>query len=107
MGVYSVQSIVLTGLEPSFASAADEDSFVNDGRTFLVVKNGSGSSIDVTVNSVVLCNYGFDHDLTIAVPAGEERWIGSFPVGRFNSSEGKVVVGYSSITTVTAAAVKI
>ncbi|MCK4521994.1 MAG: hypothetical protein KAU20_05455 [Nanoarchaeota archaeon] len=107
MADYTVQAIALTGLEPALVAVALSDAFINDGRTFLVVSNGSGGSIDVTIDCIVPCNYGHDHDIVVAVPAGEDRWIGEFSTGRFNSSEGKVTVGYSAITTVTAGAVRI
>lgn len=107
MSEYSVQAISLSGLKPTTEAVSSEDTFLNDGRTFLVVSNGDTGSVTVTINSVVPCNYGFDHDIEVVVPAGEDRWIGEFPVGRFNNSEGKVTVGYDSTTNITAGAVRI
>ena len=101
----TVQEIVQTGLNPTFEAAnSDGDYFSNDGKTFLVVKNGGASPVTVTIDSKIKCNQGFDHDLTVDVPAREERWIGSFEVGRFT---GSVEATYSAVTSVTVGAFKV
>ncbi|MBC7193861.1 hypothetical protein [Marinobacter sp.] len=106
MALLNVQKASLTGLAPTFvAASAGGDSFVNDGKTVLHVKNGGASEITVTVNSQQPCNYGFDHDVTVAVPAGGERIIGPFRQDRFNNSDGQVMVSYSAVTSVTVAAI--
>lgn len=109
MADLSVQTITTNGLSPTFSSAdAAGDEFVNDGRTFLHVKNGGASSIDVTIDSKQQCSFGFDHDITVSVPAGGERLIGPFPTSRFNDSQtGKASVSYSDVTSVTVAAIKV
>jgi len=105
MATLNVQAITLAGITPSYAGAGTSgDEFANrDGRAFLHVKNGGGSQITVTVNSQVPCNYGHDHDITVQVPAGGEKLIGPFSPGRFNDTNGKVQVTYSSTTDVTVA----
>lgn len=108
MADLTVQQLALAGVTPTFgAAAAGGDTFTNSGRTFLVVKNGGASSVDVTANSVTPCNQGFDHDQAIAVAAGAEKWIGPFPKTRFNDATGKVGVTYSGVTSVTVAAVEL
>lgn len=108
MAVLTVQKISHSGLSPSF-SAADVagDEFVNGGRTILYVKNGGASQITVTVDSAKPCNYGFDHDLTVNVPAGDERVIGPFAPDRFNNSSARVAVSYTDVTSVTVAALEV
>lgn len=103
---YTVQSMTMDGVSPTYDAVTASDTFLNDGRTFLVVKNGGGSAIDVTISDVVPCNYGFTHDLVVSVAAGAEEWIGVLPVGRFNDN-GYATVTYSDITSVTAAAIKV
>lgn len=99
MAALTVQKIVLGGLNPApVAAAGGGDTFVNDGRTYLYVKNGGGGSINVTVDTTTNCNYGFDHDAVVAVPAGGERLIGPFAPSRFGST---CAVSYSGVTTVT------
>ena len=101
----TVQEIVQTGLNPTFEAAnSDGNFFSNNGKTFLVVKNGGASPVTVTVDSKIKCDQGFDHDLPVDVPASEERWIGPFEVGRFT---GSVEATYSAVTDVTVAAFKI
>lgn len=106
MALLNVQKASLTGLAPSFSAASvGGDTFVNDGKTVLHVKNGGASEITVMVNSQQPCNYGFDHDLQVAVPASGERIIGPFRQDRFNDANGQVVVTYSDTTSVTVAAI--
>lgn len=103
----NVQDVNMNGESITMAAPTASDSFLNDGRTILVVDNGGTSSIDVTIDSVVPCNYGYDHDITITIGAGDTEYIGVLPTGRFNASDGTVGVTFSSITSVTAAAFKI
>lgn len=79
------------------------DTFPNDGRTRFHVKNGGGAAITATVDAKTACNFGFDHDAAVNVPAGAERVIGPFRTDRFGST---VSVAYSSVATVTVAAVR-
>lgn len=108
MATLTVQNIALTtSLSPTF-DAADVagDEFTNNGRTFIYIKNGGASPITATVDSLVNCNQGFDHDIAITVPAGGEVLQGPFNPSRFNDgSTGRVSVTYSDITSVTVAAI--
>lgn len=108
MALLTVQNISLTGLTPTF-TAADSlgDEFPNDGNAFLVVKNDGASDITVTIDSQKPCSYGYDHDITVTVPAGGEKWIGPFPQSRFNDTSGRVQVSYSDVTSVTVAVVEV
>jgi hypothetical protein len=102
MAVLAVQDTVLTGGILTLAAAAGGgDSFVNDGRTTLVVNNGSGSSINVTITSPTPCSHGGLHDLVVAVGAGVQKGIGPFSVERFGAS---VAIAYSLATSITVAA---
>lgn len=108
MAELTVQIIARTGLEPTFAAAAaGGDTFVNDGRTFLWVKNADVDAMNVTINSLDNCDQGFDHDPAVEVTNAEERLIGPFPTGRFNDSSGQVSVTYDDETSVTVAVVKL
>lgn len=108
MAVLAVQKVSKTGLAPAFAAAAaGGDEFSNGGRTYLHVKNGSAASVDVTADSKKQCDQGYDHDVVVAVPAGQERLIGPFDPTRFNNSSGRVNVSYSAVASVTVAAVEV
>lgn len=104
MAVLAVQAAQLAGLAVAFAAAdAAGDSFENDGRTVVRVKNASAAPVNVTVDSKTPCSHGFDHDQVVAVPAGAERDIGPLPRERFGSP---ATVAYSAAAGVTVAAVK-
>lgn len=108
MAVLSVQQLTSAGVTPTFgAAAAGGDKFANNGRTFLVVKNGGGSEVTVTLDSKKNCDQGFDHNIQVAVAAGAEKWIGSLEPNRFNNSSGEVEASYSAVTSVTVAAVQV
>ncbi len=103
MAQLTVQKISLSGTDPSFAAAsAGGDTFANDGNTVLRVKNGGTAAISVTVDAITPCNFGFDHDASVSVPAGGAREIGPFPQNRFGVT---AAVSYSGVTSVTVAAV--
>lgn len=108
MAVLTTQTIVPTGLAPTYSAAAAGGDKVTPGNdTFIHVKNGGGSSITVTIDSVVPSNYGTDVDLVVSVPNGGERMIGPIPAPRFQSlTDGLANVTYSGVTTVTIAALK-
>lgn len=106
MTTLTVQNIARTGLAPAYAAVAAADEFPNEGATYLHVKNGSGSSINVTVTSKASAPVGTAQaNVVVAVPAAGERIIGPFPPAAFNNTNGRVEVAYSAIATVTAAAI--
>jgi hypothetical protein len=86
-------------------AAAGGDTFANDGATSLYVKNGGASVCNVTIASPVKCSHGSNHDVIVAVAAGQTIQIGPFPQNRFNNDTGLITVTYSQVTTVTVAAV--
>lgn len=110
MAELTVQDIVQAGLSPTLvAAAAGGDTFDNDGRTFFHIDNGGGASITVTFAQQAACSIGVvgDHDIAVAVLAGEERMIGPFEKHIFDDSDEEVEVTYSGVTTVTVGAIKL
>lgn len=110
MATLTVQTISLTGLEPTYAAAAaGGDEFPNDGRTFLHVKNTNAATRTVTINSRSNCDQGFDHDPAVVIDATTgDTMIGPFDTARFNDpATGRVSVTYSAVTGVTVAAIKL
>jgi hypothetical protein len=85
------------------------DEFPNDGKCYLHVKNGGGSSINVTINDPNSASppsaTAFNADVVVAVANGAEKIIGPFPPHRFNAEDGNVDVAYSATTSVTAAVI--
>jgi hypothetical protein len=105
MAALVVASIALSGLTPAYvAAAAGGDTFANDGDTYLHVKNAGAGACNVAVDSVALCSQGFDHNVAVAVPAGQERIIGPFAPARFGAI---CAVTYDQVVTVTVQAVRL
>lgn len=113
MATLTVQSVTESGLDGSYSAAAGAgDTFVNDttGRTFLHVKNGDASSHTVTVTPVITSRSieGFGtltkSGVSVAIPAGEDRFIGPFPYTAYGADPD---ITYSAVTSVTVAAIKV
>lgn len=67
MALLTVSQISLAGIvapTPAAASAGG-DTFVNNGQTFLVCNNASAAAITVTIDSLVNCDEGFDHNVVV------------------------------------------
>lgn len=109
MATLSPQSVVSTGLNPSYAAATGGgDAIPADGRTFLHVKNGDSSSHTVTIASVAVARAGLAvANLAVAVPAGAERMIAIDPTGYADPTTGLAAITYSAVTSVTVAAVRV
>lgn len=92
------------------AAAGGGDTFVNTGQEILVVKNGGGAGITVTITTPATVDGLAVADLTATIAAGETRSIGPFPPSIYNDTGvngGNVSVGYSSVTSVTVAVLKV
>lgn len=97
---YSVP--VLAGTAPTFATPSASDT-VQVGST-LIVKNGSGASITVTLTTPGTLPTGDAYpDKAYTVTAGAEAWI---PVlSDYRNSAGVAAVTFSAVTSVTAASI--
>lgn len=105
MAVIAIQTIDLDGEGADYAAAVGPDTFTNDGRTFLHVKNTNGATRTVTIDSTKLCDQGFDHDQAVVIPATTgDVMIGPFPTARFGTT---VTVTYSAVTNLSVAAFKL
>ncbi len=109
MALLTVQTVTKDGITATYAAAAAAgDTFANNGKTFIIVKNANVSTArTVTIDSLTSCNYGHDHNIAVSVPASSEKWIGPFETTRFNSAAGIVTATYSSEADLTVAAVSI
>lgn len=112
MALLTTQNVNRAGVTLSFASATGGgDTMVPDERAFLYVKNGDASGITVTITVPSTKTpwpdlpYG---NLVVSVGATSEKCIGPLPAAVFaNASTGYVDIGYSAVTSVTVAAIKI
>jgi len=103
MAALTTQSIVRTGITPTYAAVAASDTFAPGDRTFIHVKNGGGS-VDSCVISVLAGDPpGLTiSDVTVSVTNAQERIIGPFPPQFFaDPSSGQATVTHSFTTSVT------
>lgn len=109
MATLTVQETSLTGITPTWASAAEAgDEFLNTGDTYVEFKNTSAGEITVTIQTPAKIE-GIDiAEITVAVAAttGVKR-IGSFDPAIFNASTGRVVMTYSAHADLTVGAFKL
>lgn len=102
MATLSVEQVSITGLNAT-ANAADVggDDFLNNGNIILRIANGGGGSVTATIPTPAKVRGVDIDDPQVAIPAGEERYIGPFPPALFNDSTGKASITYSGVTSVT------
>lgn len=113
MATLSVQSVVEAGLNATYSSAAaggDTFANTNDNRIIIHVKNGDASSKTVTIAPEVASRSvsGFGTmtkaTISVAIPAGEDRFIGPFPFTAFGVNPD---IQYSAETSVTLAVLRV
>jgi hypothetical protein len=110
--VLSVQTVSRAGVDLTAQAVAPDSvagcKWLNSGAETLVVNNGSGGSLTVTLH------YGpgavFDgstvSNKTVSVPSGDIMEIGPFPQGIFNDVNGYATATFSTVTSVTVVARK-
>ena len=108
----ATQDIPFEGNAALTFNAADQANgmkFVADGRTALIVKNGSGATRTVTLTDVADTKgrRAPSSKTSISVAAGAERWIGPLPSEGWTqptgNDQGTVLVDIDSATSVTIA----
>ncbi|MET8982139.1 hypothetical protein ABZX85_41805 [Streptomyces sp. NPDC004539] len=109
MATLTTQVVALAGLNPAYVSAAAGGDKCSVGdRNFLHVKNGSASSVTVTLTATASVRGQAVSNLTIAVPASGERMIGPLQPDLLQSpADGLCAVGYSASASVTVASLRI
>jgi hypothetical protein len=104
MATLTPQQPTPAGFIPTFTPASNGgDNWLNTGKEYIVVHNGSGVSVAATILSHRLCDQGFQHDITKSIAAGAEAWLGPFDSARFADSSGYVAVSITPTTSVTVA----
>lgn len=102
------QTVTSTGLAPAYEPAnVAGNSFRMQASRVLHVKNGSGSSVTVTIPTPASVDQLVDGlavpDRTIAVAAGTDRLIGLSTIAAYKQPGGVANVDYSAVTSVTVA----
>ena len=89
-------------------AAGGGDVFPNDGKTVLVIENGSGGDITVTVgggtNPANGKAYAAEDHIVVA---GDSCIAGPFNPGDYNNSSGQVALTYSGVTSLTVGVVSL
>jgi len=78
--------------------SAGGDSFVNDGKTFILLYLPTGSALTVTATCVRANNQGVTENLVCSVPSSSTTLFGLFSAGEFNDANDMVNLTYSSVT---------
>jgi hypothetical protein len=109
MATLATQAVALAGLNPTYATAAAGGDKVECGdRNFVHIKNGSASSVTVTLTATASVRGQAVSNLTVAVAASSERFIGPIqPDLLQNSADGLCAIGYSASASVTVASLRI
>ena len=103
MALLTTQTIVRTGLSPTYGAVAASDTFTPDAQTFLHVKNAGGSPDTCAIVVAAGDPPGLTiSDLSVSVTNGQERMIGPFPSQFFaDPTTGLATVTHSFTTSVT------
>ncbi|HEY4721446.1 MAG TPA: hypothetical protein VII92_06340 [Anaerolineae bacterium] len=110
MAAITIQTLTDAGVVPTYAACtAGGDTFANDGKTILHIKNGHTSSQTVTFTSVVsdpppgtaVANE------VITVANASEKMVKPVKQSGFNDASGLVAVTYSGVVSLTIAAISI
>lgn len=110
MARLTVQSLTTAGLTPTFSAAGSAgDDFINNGHTFLHIKNSvAATNAAVIASKVSPVPVGLVAiNVTVDVSASGERMSGFFNQGAYNDSSGCVQITYTTHTGLTVAAISI
>lgn len=105
----SVEDIDRSGLDPTYNTAeSDGNNWKNpNSETFVHIKNGSASEVTATFPTPRTVDALDVADLTVAIPASGERFVGPFPRTTFNQADGTVHINYSAAADVTIAVLRV
>ena len=104
------QDISRAGLSPSSAApdVVNGNSVVNDGSTFLRVRNTGGGACTISIKIPRTIDNVAVPDRTVVVAATNgEQYIGPFGVGDYNQADNSVYFNASTATGVTVAALRL
>ena len=97
----------------TFAAASSSDTFPNDGKTIVILFNddASPSTATVTAQDTTASGVGFGAvtkaDAVQVVEADTCDVMGPFPISAFNNASAQVAIGFSSVTDLEIAVVRV
>jgi len=110
MALLALQTISAGGITPTYGAATGGGDKVSLSATnvFLHVKNGGGSSVTVTITTQANSYKGLTvPDRTVTVAASGEKMIGPLDPALHADINQQASIGYSAVTSVTVAALRI
>jgi hypothetical protein len=107
MALITTQQITQAGVVVSLSAMNASDTFINNGKTALIIANASGTTRTITIDSLVNCDQGVDHNLSISIVNGATKYIGPFEINRFTNSNGVATVMVDVAASVTIAAISL
>lgn len=105
-----VEKLTAAGRAPTFKeelSTEDEYQFQNDGRTFIIVKNGSAEPIEVTVVTPGEAGGLAIEDRVVEVPAESDLHIGPFDRTVYSDAERMTTIKFSAVASVSVATLEV
>jgi hypothetical protein len=107
MATLAIQPVAATGTALSFAAATSGGDKCHVGdRSFLIVKNGSGASVTVTLATSETVDGFAVADNAVAVAAGAQTVIGPVERELYAATDGLCAITYSASASVTVASVQ-
>lgn len=110
MAALTTQVITRAGLTPSFTAANSSETCATGETTFLVVKTG-GTGTTVTLTTPGTVEGQAIADVAVTLSTNTEKWIGPITRNFFGDPATtpayRCNIGYSSVTTVTAAVISL
>lgn len=88
------------------ATATTGDTFSNTGKEMILVNNGSGGSINVTITTPATVDGLAVADKVIAVGNTKVACLGPFPKGIYDDNDDLVTFVCSSVSSVTVAVIR-
>lgn len=109
MATLAYQQVPIAGVVPTLAAATGGgDAIAPNDRGALMVKNGGGSPVTVTIVVPGNTKYGqAAPDVPVVVAAGATALIGPLPSDLGDPTTGLVGITYSGVTSVTVGGVQI
>ena len=104
----SVVKLSDVGYEISLSAGNVDGNYVsNNERTFLMVDNADASSMNVTIQTPGTVKGLAIADRVVAVAASKEALIGPFPASVYNDGQGRLLVDFSPVTSLTVGALSL
>jgi len=113
MATLTVQSAAEGGGITFAAASGGGDVFPNDGKTLFIIHNedASAATVTATAQNTATTKTGFGPvtkaDAVQSVEATSVDVMGPFPITAFNNGSGQVAITYSSVTSMSVAAVRV